>query len=97
MPNDLAKPRITPPDIPSKGVDTPHGRLYQPLAEGWQIVVMFAAFIGGPAFAWLTGRIPGDLSDNARYVLSVPIVFIFIFGYGLWITRLNVIAFRGIG
>jgi hypothetical protein len=97
MSNDPANARFTQGDIPPEGIDTPHGRLYRPLAIGWQVVVLFAAFVGGPAFAWLTGQIPGDLSTNAKNMLFVPMVAIFFFGYSLWVTRLNAIAFSGIG
>jgi hypothetical protein len=42
---------MTPDDSGITGafVDTPHGRLYRPLAPGWQILVLIAAFFGGEA------------------------------------------------
>lgn len=97
MPNDPAKPGFTPLDVPPEGLETPYGILYQPPGNGLQILVLFAAFIGGPAFAWVIGQVPGDLSQTARDVLFVPMMAIFFLGYGLWITRLNAIAFHGIG
>ena len=97
MPHDPAKPEFTPLDVPPGGLETPYGILYRPLASGLQILVLFAAFIGGPAFAWVIGQVPGDLSQTARDVLFVPMVAIFFLGYGLWIARLNAIAFHGIG
>ena len=97
MPHDPAKPEFTPIDVPPHGLETPYGYLYRPLGNGTQILVLFAAFIGGPAFAWVIGQVPGDLSQTARDVLFVPLVAIFFFGYGVWIARLNAIAFHGIG
>ena len=97
MPHDPAKPEFTPLDVPPEGLQTPYGYLYRPLGHGWQIVVVIAAFIGGPAFAWVIGQVPGDLSQTAKDVLFIPMVAIFFLGYGLWIARLNAIAFHGIG
>jgi hypothetical protein len=39
---------------------------------------------------------PG-LSEGARTFLCVPFALIFFFGYGLWLARLNAIAFHGLG
>jgi len=97
MANDRAKDGFTPTNVPAEGLETPYGYLYRPLPAAWQIVVTFAAFAGGPAFAWVIGQVPGDLSQTARAALFVPIVAIFFLGYGLWIARLNAIAFHGIG
>lgn len=97
MPHDPAKPGFTPLDVPPGGLETPYGVLYRPLDNGWQILVLFAAFAGGPAFAWVIGQVPGDLSQSAKDVLFIPMVAIFFLGYGLWIARLNAIAFHGIG
>ncbi len=97
MPNDLAKDGYTPMSVPPEGLETPYGYLYRPLPAGWQIVVAFAAFAGGAAFAWVIGQVPGDLSQTARDIMFVPFVAIFFLEYGLWIARLNVIAFHGTG
>jgi hypothetical protein len=40
---------------------------------------------------------PGDMSQTAKDVLFVPMMAIFFLGYGLWVARLNAIAFQGIG
>ncbi len=89
--------RPTRAEIPNETMDTPYGRLYRPLAQGWQILVLIAAFAGGPAVGWLVGQVPGDLSENARILLYIPYVVLFFMGYSLWIARLNAIAFEGIG
>jgi hypothetical protein len=43
------------------------------------------------------GHVPGVSVVGAKNVLFVPMVAIFFFGYGLWVTRLNAIAFGSIG
>ncbi len=78
-------------------IDTPHGRLYRPLNQWAQIGLLFAVFAGAPAVGWLVGKIPGDLSENARTFIEVPFIAVFFFGYALWIARLNAIAFDAIG
>lgn len=84
-------------DVPTDGVETPYGRLYRPLSDGRQILVLVAAFFGGPALAWAVGQVPGDLSETARTVVYIPFVAVFFLGYGVWVARLNAIAFEGIG
>lgn len=97
MSHDPANPRFTPMDVPAQGLETPHGYLYRPLSNGKQILVLIAAFLGGPAFGWGVAHIPGDLSQSAREGMCLPMVAIFFMGYSLWIARLNAIAFEGIG
>lgn len=97
MLDDPAKSQFTPTHVPPEGLETPYGYLYRPLTDGKQIIVVIAAFVGGPAFAWVIGQVPGDLSQTARDVLFAPMVAIFFLGYGFWIARLNAIAFHGIG
>ena len=97
MPNDPAKEAFMPAQVPPEGLETPYGYLYRPLTNGKQIMVAIAAFVGGPTFGWTIGQAPGDLTETARNLLFVPMVVIFFTGYGLWITRLNAIAFQGIG
>jgi hypothetical protein len=97
MSNNPAKPTIAPMDIPADGMDTPFGYLYRPLSGGRQALVLIAAFAGCLASGWIIGEVPGDLSESARTALVVPMFLIFFMGYGLWITRLNAIAFRNIG
>jgi hypothetical protein len=84
-------------ELPGSFLDTPHGRLYRPLSDWRQILVLVAVFFGGPALGWLVGQISGDLSDKARTVLYVPYIAIFFLGYAAWIARLNAIAFDTIG
>lgn len=84
-------------EIPPHGLDTAYGRLYRPLADGWQVAVLVAAFAMGPVLGWAVGLVPGDLSEAARTGVQAPFVLIFFFGYATWIARLNAIAFDGIG
>ncbi len=97
MPNDPAKPAFTPNEIPAHGLETPYGYLYRPLSNGKQILVLIAVFVGGPAFGWVIAQVPGDLSPTAKDAMFVPMMAVFFVGYGWWITRLNIIAFQGIG
>ena len=97
MANDPANSEFTPLDVPPEGLATPYGYLYRPLSNGRQMLVVVAAFVGGPAFGWVIASVPGDLSQTARDSLFIPMMAIFFMGYGLWITRLNAIAFEGIG
>lgn len=78
-------------------MDTPYGRLYRPLNEWVQIGVFIGAFVGGPLLGWLVGEVPGDWSETAKTFVYIPFVAVFFFGYGLWIARLNAIAFDSIG
>jgi len=97
MPNDPAKAVFTPTEIPHRGLDTPYGHLYRPLSNGKQILVLVAAFAGGPGFGWVIAQVPGDLSQTAQDAMFVPMMTVFFVGYALWIARLNAIAFQGIG
>ena len=97
MPNDPAKATFTPTEIPSPGLETPYGYLYRPLSNGKQILVLIAAFVGGPAFGWVIAQVPGDLSQNAQDAMFIPLMAVFFIGYGLWVGRMNAIAFQGIG
>jgi len=97
MPNDPSKAGFAPNELPPEGLETPHGYLYRPLTDGKQFFVLFAAFVGGPAYGWVIAQVPGDLSQTAKDLLFIPMVAVFFLGYGLWITRLNIIAFKGIG
>jgi len=97
MSNDPAKAAFTPTEIPHHGLDTPYGYLYRPLSNRKQILVLIAAFFGGPAFGWIIGQVPGDLSQTAKDAMFIPMVAVFFVGYALWVARLNAIAFQGIG
>ncbi len=91
-PREIAPGEPMPPVL-----DTPHGRLYRPLPQLWQIAVLVAAFAGNAGLAWLLGAMPGDLSDNAKVFLHLPPFAVFFAGYALWVARMNAIAFDGIG
>ena len=83
--------------IPGPYIDTPYGRLHKPLPHGRQLLVLVAAFCGGPAVGWVVGQVPGDLSEGARTLVYIPYVVIFMVGYATWVARLNAIAFDTIG
>jgi hypothetical protein len=84
-------------DIPRGGLDTPYGRLYEPLGQGVQFAVLAGAFFAGPALGWLLGQVPGDLSETAVTFVQVPFVVIFFIGYAVWVARLNAIVFDSMG
>jgi hypothetical protein len=82
----------------SKGhLETQAGFLYKPRRWGVQIAVAAAAFFGGPALGWGIGGLMPGISDDARTFLCVPFVAVFFLGYGLWLARLNALAFSFIG
>lgn len=64
---------------------------------GVQILCLLAAFVGGPALAWLVGQGIGPLSETAQTALYVPFVLVLFTGYGLWMARLHVIAMDAVG
>lgn len=84
-------------EIPQDGIVTPHGRLYRPLHEGFQILVLIGAFLGSLVVGWLVGMAPGDLSDTAQTLAFVPFLMVLFFGYAAWVARLNALAFDLIG
>jgi hypothetical protein len=84
-------------DLGKGHLETGAGVLYKP--QGWavQIPLAIAVFVGGPALGWLGGGLMPGLSEDARTFLCVPFVLVFFCGYGLWLARLNAIAFQAIG
>jgi hypothetical protein len=84
-------------DLSNGRLETPAGWLYKP--QGWAVqgAVFVAAFGGGPALGWVVGAAMPGLSESARTVLYVPFVLIFFLGYGLWLARLNALAFQFVG
>jgi len=84
-------------EIPPEGIDTPHGRLYPPLHEGLQILVLIGAFLGSLVMGWLVGMAPGDLSETAQTLAFVPFLLVLFLGYAAWVARLQALAFDLIG
>jgi hypothetical protein len=84
-------------DFVEGSMETGAGRLYKPLSWGLQACCFAAAFAGGPAVGWIVGAAMPDLSESARTFVYVPFVMVFFLGYGLWLARLNAIAFQMIG
>jgi hypothetical protein len=77
-------------------LETPAGFLYRPPGWAVQVAVVAAAFFGGPALGWGIGGLMPGISDDATF-LCVPFVAVFFLGYGLWLARLNALAFNFIG
>ncbi|MFZ5572997.1 MAG: hypothetical protein ACOZF0_21565 [Thermodesulfobacteriota bacterium] len=77
--------------------ETPHGILYKPRGIGWQVLALFGSLIGMLPVSRLVSILLDGLSDKAETVLFLPLFFILLMGYGLWLTRLNAIAFHFLG
>jgi hypothetical protein len=84
-------------DLSRGPLETAAGCLYKPQRWAVQIPVAAAAFFGGPALGWAIGGMMPGLGEGARTFLCVPFVAVFFLGYGLWLARLNALAFRFIG
>lgn len=77
--------------------NTPYGKLYRPKGGLVQFGTFVVAFVGGPLLGTLTGTLLGGLSESAQTVLFIPFVAIFFLGYGLWVSRLNMLGFNLLG
>jgi hypothetical protein len=84
-------------DFVGSPMETAAGRLYKPQPWGIQACFFVAAFAGAVATGWSVGALMPDLSESARTFLYLPFVMIFFLGYGLWLARLNALAFQFIG
>jgi hypothetical protein len=84
-------------ETPFQNGETPYGKLYEPKRTAVQFAIFCLAFFGGPFVATLVGHFLGNLSDGAQVVLYLPFVAIFFLGYGLWVSRLNMLGFNLIG
>ena len=84
-------------ETPLDEMDTPYGKLHKPKHRVVQFAFLLLAFFGGPLLGEAIGRALGGLSDTAQIALYLPFVAILFLGYGLWVARLNAIAFEGIG
>ena len=82
---------------PFQNGETPFGRLYEPQHGFVQFLTFCLAFFGGPGVGMVVGASLGGLSESAQIALYVPFVATFFLGYGLWISRLNMLAFNLIG
>ena len=84
-------------ETPLDEMETPYGKLHKPKHGVVQFAALLVAFFGGPFLGYAVGGALGGLSETAQIVLYLPFVAIFFLGYGLWVARLNAIAFEGIG
>lgn len=84
-------------ETPFANGETPFGKLYTPQRTLVQFAVFCAAFFGGPLLGMLVGQVLGGLSETAQTALYVPFVAIFFLGYGLWVSRLNMLGFNLLG
>ena len=77
--------------------ETPYGILYKPRSIVVQILVLFIFLISTPGIVTLLSIILGGLTTNAQAVLFFMLFLILMLGYGLWLSRLQVLAFNMIG
>lgn len=78
-------------------LETPYGRLYRPLSQGRQVLVMIACFFASVGLGWLIAAIAGDLSELAQALVTAPFMLVFFFGYSAWMARTAAIATRHFG
>jgi hypothetical protein len=76
---------------------TPYGSLYEPRTFAVQIILLFGAFLGGPAVGWFSGVLLSGQSQVRQLFLCIPPTLVFFLGYALWAARLAAIAFDTIG
>ena len=77
--------------------ETPHGILYRPKGLGYQILALFGVLIAVLPVSRAVSLLLGGLSANAEVFLFLPLFLIFMMGYGLWLSRLQAIAFGFLG
>jgi hypothetical protein len=69
-------------------IETPYGTVYPFKSFAVQILVLGAAFAGGPLIAWLLGQALGNTSEAAQIFLTVCFSAVLFLGYGTWAARL---------
>lgn len=89
--------RAKPGEAVAERIETPHGVLYKPQPMWIQIPMLFAAFGGSIGLAWLVGVMIGGLSEGAQIFLYVVYLMVFMFGYSLWMARLQALGMELIG
>ena len=86
MPNDSQDKR-----------ETPFGTFYRPRSIALQMMTLLGALFGILLIGWLISHSLGGLSKNAQIFLFIPFFLILVLGYGLWLSRLEALAFEIIG
>jgi hypothetical protein len=76
---------------------TPYGPLYAPKTFGIQVIVLVAAFFGGPAIGWVMSLPLDSITPGQQLFFYAPPTLVFFLGYALWAARLATIAFNVIG
>lgn len=84
-------------ETPFPNGETPFGRLYAPKRTFIQFATFAFAFFGGPLAGMMLGTLLGGLSEGAQIALYIPFFAVFFLGYGLWVSRLNMLGFNLIG
>ena len=77
--------------------ETPFGTFYRPRSIALQMMTLLGALLGILLIGWLISHSLGGLSKNAQIFLFIPFLLILVLGYGLWLSRLEALAFEIIG
>jgi hypothetical protein len=83
-------------NIPTEGMDTPKGYLYNPPKQGKQILFLIAAFFTAIFLGFIVSSIPGDLSNFATGVICFVFLMVFFLGYGLWVGLVSALLFSSV-
>jgi len=77
--------------------ETPFGTFYRPRSIALQMMTLLGALLGILLIGWLISQALGGVSKNAQIFLFIPFFLILVLGYGLWLSRLEALAFEIIG
>jgi len=83
-------------NIPTEGIDTPKGYLYNPPKQSKQVLFLVGAFFTAIFLGWLVSSIPGDLSGVASGVIYFVFLLVLFLGYGLWVGLVNALLFSSV-
>jgi hypothetical protein len=77
--------------------ETPFGPFYRPRSIALQMMTLLGAVLGILLIGWLISQALGGVSKNAQILLFIPFLLVLVLGYGLWLSRLEALAFEIIG
>lgn len=83
-------------EIPTEGIETKGGRLYQPPKHGSQIIFFIAAFFIAIVLGWIVSESAGNISEFASGIIYFTYIIILFSGYAVWAGIAGSIAFRTI-
>ena len=77
--------------------ETPFGTFYRPRSIALQMIILLGGLLSILLIGWLISHALGGVSKNAQIFLFIPFFLILVLGYGLWLSRLEALAFEIIG